>query len=307
MHKNYKNKTFSTKIDPSLKEKLKSDLKEKGFAFTYPQYTIFSAKKKGIVLTLYESGALIVQGSDKDEFIEFYLEPEILKSFEYTNPEINVDLTARIGVDEAGKGDFFGPLCVVSCFADEDAIKKLISLGVKDSKKLSDNTILKMAIEIKKYCAFSLIALFPEKYNELYGKFHNLNYLLGWAHASAIQNLHEKSSCKKVIIDQFADKHVVENAIKQKKIDIDLTQRTKGESDIVVAAASILARAAFLDGMKKLEEECKLKLPKGASDAVFDTALKLAVKYGLERLPKYVKIHFKTYQEVVERFKSLQE
>lgn len=307
MNKKNTSKTFSTKIDLTLKEKLKGDLKDQGFAFAQPEHTIFSAQKKGIVVTLYNSGSLVVQGSEKDDFIEFYLEPEILKSFDYTNPEINVDMTPRIGVDEAGKGDFFGPLCIAGCYADESGIKKLISQGVKDSKKLSDNTILKMAAEVKKSTQFSTIVLFPQKYNELYAKFHNLNYLLGWGHASVIYNLHEKTACKDVIIDQFADKHVVENAVKQKKIQINLTQRTKGESDIVVAAASILARAAFLDGIKKLEEETNLKLPKGASSLVFEAGVKVALKYGVEDLKKYVKVHFKTYDELLARLKNLQE
>ena len=118
-----KKNVFSTKIDVRLKDKLKKDLENKGFSFTTLPYTIFSAKRDKIVVTLYKSGSLTVQGKDKDEFIEFYLEPEILKTFEYTNPHLKIDKTPRIGVDESGKGDFFGPLCVCSLFATKKISK----------------------------------------------------------------------------------------------------------------------------------------------------------------------------------------
>lgn len=291
--------TFSSQIDPSLARKLKNDLKDQGFSFTKPPYSIFSAQKRGVVCTLYTSGKLIVQGKDKDEFIEFYLEPEILKTFEYTHPEAHVDMMPRIGVDEAGKGDFFGPLCVGAIYADEEGIKKLISMGVADSKRFSDSTIIKIAREIKKSFSYSVVSIFPEKYNELYSKFRNLNHLLGWAHASAIFNLFQKTSCKNVIIDQFADKRVVESAVYRKKIKIDLKQRHKGESDIVVAAASIIARAYFIAGLEKLEKILGMKLPKGASQKVIDQGVKIAAKYGKEQLKKYAKLHFKTYRDIL--------
>src|SRR5437899_709139 len=115
---------FSTKIDLSLKEKLQSDLESQGFEISHPPYTLFSAKKKGISCTLYESGSLTVQGKDKEEFIEFYLEPEILKEFKFSNPEVHLDLTDRMGLDEAGKGDFFGPLCIAAVFANGEMIKE---------------------------------------------------------------------------------------------------------------------------------------------------------------------------------------
>ncbi len=106
---------------------------------------IFSAKKKGISCTLYESGTLTVQGKEMGPFMEFYLEPEILQNFKYTHPLAHIDLKAHIGMDEAGKGDYFGPLCVAALFADVDGIKKLADMKVRDSKKISDDGILKMA------------------------------------------------------------------------------------------------------------------------------------------------------------------
>ncbi|MGD2170435.1 MAG: ribonuclease HIII, partial [Chlamydiota bacterium] len=229
---------FSTKIDLKLAEKLKNDLLQQGFEITIPPYTIFAAKKKGVSCSLYKSGSLTVQGKDMATFIEFYLEPEILKEFTFTHPTATADLTPRIGVDEAGKGDFFGPLCTCAFYAGKEDIQKLISLNIRDSKRMSDQTVLKIAKELEKSFTHDVICISPLKYNDLYQKMKNLNFLLGWAHATAIGNLVQKSSCKKVIIDQFASEYVVENALKKKNIEVDLTQQHRAESDVVVAAAS---------------------------------------------------------------------
>jgi len=285
---------FVATIDLALAEKLRHDLIEQGFTLTTPQHTLFSAQKKGVSCTLYTSGKLTVQGKDKDEFITFYLEPEILKNVDYSYPEIHVNFTPHIGIDEAGKGDFFGPLCIAGVYADEAMIKDLMAIGVRDSKTMSDPAILALSKKIKERCPHSIIRISPEKYNSLYNTFHNLNKLLGWAHATAIGELVEKTGCTNAIIDQFAKEHVVENALAKKNLTVQLTQRHKGEEDPVVAAASILARAAFVDGIERLGESMAMHLPKGASDKVIAAGKKLVAKYGKEILAKAAKLHFKT-------------
>lgn len=290
--------TFTAKIDVVLADKLKADLENQGFELTKPPYTIFSAKKKGISCTLYESGSLTVQGKDKDAFIEFYLEPEILKEFRYSHAEVHLNTTPHIGMDEAGKGDFFGPLCVAAVFADSDGIKKMHQLGVRDSKTMSDGTVKKIAAKIKESYSFTVIRLFPLKYNELIAKFKNLNRLLGWAHAAALEDVIRKTDCHEAILDQFADKYVMENALNQKKIAVNLQQKVRGEEDLVVAAASILAREGFLDGLKKLSEEHGVELPKGAGAPAVDAAKKLFTKYGADIFQKIAKTHFKTFADV---------
>lgn len=289
---------FTAEIDLSLKKKLEEDLRSQGFEISRPPYTLFSAKKKGISCTLYESGKLTVQGKDKDSFIEFYLEPEILKEFRYSNPEAHLHLTPHIGLDEAGKGDFFGPLCVAALYADATGIKELSQMGVRDSKTFSDDSILKLARKIRAQYAYTVIRLFPLKYNELYAKFKNLNRLLAWAHVAALSDLSEKTRCRDAILDQFADKQVVENFLKQKKLQVKLTQKVRGEEDLVVAGASILARAAFLEGIERLSEEVGEKIPKGASSAVIKAAEKLVAKFGKEVLQKTAKTHFKTMSQI---------
>lgn len=290
---------FTTQIDTQLAPKLRADLEEQGFEFTKPPYTIFSAKKKGVSCTLYESGSLTVQGKEMQEFLEFYLEPQILKEFRFSHPMAHQNVTPHIGMDEAGKGDFFGPLCVAAVYADEAGIHQMHAMGVKDSKSLSDDTILKIAQKIRASFPYTVIRLFPLKYNELYRKFKNLNRLLGWAHVAALGDLSQKTQCQIATIDQFAKEYVMESALKQKKLAVTLTQRVRGEEDLVVAAASILARASFVEGMQKLSEEIGFELPKGASRTVVKAAQKLVAKEGPDILEKVAKTHFKTTQEVL--------
>lgn len=292
--------TFVKMVDLKLADKLKDDLLGQGFELTTPPYTVFSAKKKGISCTLYTSGKLTVQGKDKAEFISFYLEPEIFQDLSFTYPETKVDMTEHIGIDEAGKGDFFGPLCVAGVCAGGETLKRLLDLGVRDSKKLSDSTILKLATRIKSTAPHHVVRIFPKKYNEMYQSFKDLNKLLAWGHAAAIEELVKTTECKKVIIDQFASEYVVENALKKKFLEIDLTQRHRGEEDPVVAAASILARAAFLEGMDRLSQMAGFPLPKGASQQVIDAGKKLVAAQGKEVLENFVKLHFKTLDKVLE-------
>jgi ribonuclease HIII len=285
---------FVATIDLGLAEKLREDLLSQGFELTQPQHTIFSAQKKGVSCTLYTSGKLTVQGKDKQEFITFYLEPEILGTFTFSHAEALLDLKPHIGIDEAGKGDFFGPLCIGGVQAGEENIKELLKMGVRDSKRMSDDAVLKLAKKIRAAVPHSIVRISPLKYNELYRQFRNLNQLLAWGHATAIAELVEKTQCKDVLIDQFASEHVVLNALKRKQLSVNLTQRHRGEEDLVVAAASILARAAFLEGLEQLGRTVGMVLPKGASDQVVRTGKALVAKQGPGILDTIAKLHFKT-------------
>ncbi len=290
---------FVATVEKPLFTKLRTDLLEQGFEFFKPQYTEFQAKKKGVVCTLYQSGKLTVQGAKKDEFITFYLEPEILKSFSYSYPEQELDFTSRIGVDEAGKGDFFGPLCIGALYADKKGIQLLLEMGVCDSKKINDTRIAALAKKIKEQFKYHTIQINPLKYNELYAKFNNLNRLLAWGHATAIETVIGKTACNTVIIDQFANESVVISALKKKNLDLDLTQRFKGEEDIVVAGASILARACFVEGIDKLGDKYHTILPKGASKAVISVSKMLVEKHGPDILQGLSKLHFKTRDQIL--------
>ncbi len=290
---------FVASVDVKIADKLVKDLQEQGFEISTPDYTVFSAKSKGISCTLYKSGKLMVQGKNKDSFIEFYLEPEVLKTFDYSYKNLDFDATPRIGIDESGKGDFFGPLCVAGVFAQGEEISKLHELGVCDSKQLSDAAILKIGKKIQTQFIHHIVKITPKKYNELYAQFLNLNRLLAWGHATVIEQITSRTHCKRAIIDQFADDHVVLTAIKRKHLNIELVQRHRAEEDLVVAAASILARMTFVEGLQQLSAEYGFELPKGASSRVIEAGQALVHKYGKGILSLTSKSHFKTTEVIL--------
>ncbi|WP_348663848.1 ribonuclease HIII [Chlamydia vaughanii] len=290
---------FVTNLSPSLHGLLKDRLEEKGFVLTQPQYTIFSARGPSVSCTLYLSGKLVVQGKGSQEFIEFFLEPEILLTFSHNR--IEQDLRPRLGVDESGKGDFFGPLCIAGVYArNEETLKNLYKTKIQDSKLLNDSQILSLAKTIRTFCTYDVMILYPEKYNELYEKFRNLNILLAWAHATIIDQLAPRPSGEVFAIsDQFASSEsVLLNALRKKNTDISVIQKTHAEEDIVVAAASILARDAFITTMTKLEQRFSLKLPKGASAHVKTAGKSILGTHGKEVLSLLCKTHFKTFNEI---------
>ncbi|SPP63419.1 ribonuclease HIII [Nitrospira lenta] len=205
----------------------------------------------------------------------------------------------RIGLDESGKGDYFGPLVVAAVFVDAVTQSELALMRVRDSKKISDGRILEMAPDIKTICPHSIVAIGPQKYNELYAKIKNLNRLLAWGHARALENLLDKVPCGRAIADQFGDERLILDALQAKGRMIVLEQRPKAESDMAVAAASILARAEFLIRLTRLSDEVGTTLPKGASSTVELAARMVMKKHGQERLEHVAKLHFKTTQTIL--------
>lgn len=216
-------------------------------------------------------------------------------------PATNHSSIARIGIDESGKGDYFGPLVIAAVFVDETTQAELALMAVRDSKKISDGRILELATDIKTICPHSVIAIGPHKYNELYAKIKNLNRLLAWGHAKALENLLERVSCERAISDQFGDERLILNSLQEKGRRIVLEQRTRAESDLAVAAASIVARAEFLTRLKRLSAEVGTALPKGASPAVELAGKMVVKKHGAERLGTVAKLHFKTTKAVLEQ------
>lgn len=296
---NGKTNHFVTSVDLNIADKLLQDLINQGFEITKPAYTVFAAKKKGVSCTLYLSGKLMVQGKEMASFMEFYLEPHILGDFKFTYQELGIDLTQRIGIDESGKGDFFGPLCIAGVQAEGPAITQLKKLGVKDSKSINDQSIIKIGNKIRAEYVHHVVKINPAKYNELYAQFKNLNHLLAWGHATAIEQLVARTHCSNVIIDQFADERVVLRALQRKKMEVNLTQRHRAEEDLVVAAASILARQTFLEALAHLSEKFKIELPKGASNQTIQAGKKLVREYGSEILEQVGKLHFKTLDAIL--------
>jgi ribonuclease HIII len=204
-----------------------------------------------------------------------------------------------IGLDESGKGDYFGPLVVAGVHVTPALADRLRSLGVRDSKRISDGRILEMEPLIRRMARHSVVAIGPERYNELYGKMRNLNRLLAWGHARALENLLSELDCPRALADQFGDEQWIRNALLEKGKKVLLEQRPRAEEDVAVAAASILARAEFINRLKRLSQEHRLDLPKGASESVNEAARRLIGRYTASKdrediLKKVAKYHFKT-------------
>lgn len=205
----------------------------------------------------------------------------------------------RIGTDESGKGDYFGPLVTAAVWVDDSLEKKLAGLGVRDSKKLSDKRAAELARAIRECTPHSVVAIGPEKYNELYEKIRNLNRLLAWAHARAIENILQEVSCDTVIADKFGDEKYIKNALLQKGREVTLIQKVRAESDLAVAAASIVARAEFLRRLEALARATGAELPKGASDLVDRAGARILQAGGEDKLRQVAKWHFKNTRKIM--------
>jgi ribonuclease HIII len=286
-------------------EALKVSLEMRSYKFREVPYARFAAEKEKLNVVFYESGKLVLQGKGTQEFIEFVLEPEILKEAKLgyetvLNPEL---LAPRLGVDESGKGDFFGPLCVAGAYVNESVVRAWKDSGVRDSKNISsDNRIRELAELIRKTpgCVTSVVPIGNEAYNRLYGHMKSVNSLLAWGHARVIENLMSlkyqmNPAPIRAISDQFAaNKETVAKALMPLGREIELVQKHKAEEDLAVAAASILARHEFVTRLGKLEKEFEMELPKGASAAVDAAAKEFIAKHGVENLSKVAKMHFRT-------------
>src|SRR5881398_4008497 len=284
---------------------LRALLEEIGFEFSPKQYTLFFAQKNKLSVAVYEKGPkVLVQGRGVEEFVQFELEPKILGEAKLGYEELHSPemFEPHFGVDESGKGDFFGPLVIAGAYVDRGIARKLLDGGVVDSKRFgSDARIRALADAIRKESLglTDTVLIGPAKYNELYEKFGNLNKLLGWGHARVIENLlAKKADCPRALSDQFADARVVEQALLRNGRNIDIQQRTKAESDIAVAAASILAREAFINWLERRGKELGLRLERGVSANVKEAAKKLVEMNGPQVLRGLAKVHFRTAHEI---------
>lgn len=301
---------FSQKIATKNQEGIKSFILHKFEAELHAKpYSFWEIRNKDFVATFYNSGKFVVQGKDFDALLD-----ALSTAFEdfskqgtgnrekknnrtsFTVPHLPFPY---IGTDESGKGDFFGPLVVAGVLVNQENAEIFKKIGVKDSKSLKDKQILELAYEIKKNAVHSVVVIGNEKYNELYVKFMNLNKLLAWGHARVIENILEKQHCEYALSDKFGDESLILNALMKRGQTIKLEQRVRAESDIAVAAASILARATFVQHILDLQSYYGCKFPKGCNEGVKDAARVFIKQFGKLRLKEVCKAHFKTYHEIM--------
>lgn len=284
---------------------LRALLQEAGFEFTPKEWTIFFAQKNKLSVAVYEKGPkVLVQGRGVEDFVQFELEPKILGEAKLGYEEVHSPemFSPHFGVDESGKGDFFGPLVISGVYVDRGIARNLFDAGVVDSKRISSDARIRALADTIRQTSQGLVEtvlIGPPKYNELYEKFDNLNRLLGWGHARVIENLlARKPGCPRSLSDQFADARVIKSSLLKHGRNIIIEQRPRAESDIAVAAASILAREAFINWLERKGKEFGIRLLRGVSAALKETARKLVETNGPEVLRKVAKVHFRTAHEI---------
>ena len=297
--------SYTCKLTAEQAGALRAWLDRRGCQFRQVPYAQFAAEKDKTNFVFYDSGKLVVQGKGTQEFIEFVLEPEILKEARLgyeavLNPDL---LVPRLGVDESGKGDFFGPLCIAGAYVNEAVVKAWKDAGIQDSKNISSERRIKELAELIRAtpgCVTTVVPIGNEAYNRLYAKLGSVNTMLAWGHARVIENLMGQKHKLipppvRAISDQFASsKETVAKALMSLGRGIELVQKHRAEEDLAVAAASILARHEFVSRLGGLEKEYNMVLPKGASPAVDAAAKDFISRHGVEKLPMVAKVHFRT-------------
>ena len=294
---------YTIKLDSGQMEKLKQLLDYHLWEYYEVDHALFGFRNDKVNVVGYKSGKLVVQGKKTEDFITNILEPEITK-----NPLLGYDevhhpewFELHAGMDESGKGDLFGPLVAATVIADGNMVREWIDKGIRDSKAVgSDRAILDLEKKIRGTKGVIIETAWANmvKYNELYSKFGNLNKMLAWFHARALETALDKKMAPWGLLDQFTKQPLTKGFLKTHK-SFDLRQRTKAESDPVVAAASIIARAQYVKAIQRLEEESGMKIPKGAGKQAADALRDLVEKFGPGCVHRYTKVHFKTVAEVL--------
>lgn len=297
--------TYTAPLTTAQAAALRVLVDELGFEFSPKPYTIFFAQKNKLSIAVYEKGPkVLLQGRGIEDFVSFELEPKILGEARLGYEEVHSPemFEPHFGIDESGKGDFFGPLVIAGAYTDRAIAREFKDHGIQDSKRItSDAQIHALAKMVRETpgVAFEVIVIGPEKYNELYAKFANLNDLLGWGHARVIENLLAKRpDCPRALSDKFADERVIRKALFEHGKNIELEQRTKAESDPAVAAASILAREGFIDWLERHGKRAGFDLGRGVSEPIKATARKIVEQGGPEALRRFAKVHFRTAHEI---------
>lgn len=295
-------KSYSLKLDPLQAAKLAALLEKGNYIRTKIPYTTIAVRTENVTVNLYTSGKVLVQGAGTEEFVQFVLEPQVtgearLGYEDILDPQASAP---HIGVDESGKGDYFGPLVIAAAYVNETLAPRMREMGAKDCKAMSDAQVLAVGAKLRSLLGanrYSIVSIGPERYNQIYAKQGNGNRILAWGHARTIENILERiPDCPRAVADQFgSSESVIKNALLEKGRQIILEQHHKAESDIAVAAASVIARESFLRSLQALGEKFGVALPKGAAHSTtIPAAREIIAKHGEEGLRQVAKVNFRT-------------
>lgn len=299
--------TLSLPVPPESADEVRAALAAFGFTFGEAPHAFWRARGEGCAVTFYRKGKLVLQGPTAPTVAALLglevPEPadedggEPFAAALALHPDPKPD--AWIGTDETGKGDWFGPLVVAAARLERRHVALAAELGAADSKTLSDRRVLEIAPDLKKIVAFKLVIVGPEAYNRLYRRMGNLNRLLAWAHARAIEDVLQKAAATYALTDQFGDRSLVERSLMEAGRGLRLDQRPRAEADPAVAIASILARNELLWQLKALSREAGFALPKGAGPPVLAAGRRLVAEKGRDALAHFAKLHFATTTQVL--------
>ena len=313
--------SFTYELDAEQQEKLLAMLAVGNYRPRQVPYSLAAVEGDGFNCALYQKEKhgrrkLCVQGSKAQDFVEFFLEPNVL-GVAMVGYEDVLDpgrSSAHGGSDESGKGDFFGPLVVACCYTDEKLSAAMREMGVRDCKQMTDKAVLTVGAKLRQLLGpdrYAVVKVGPAAYNRLYAKIKNINRLLAWAHGTCIEELLERQqACPKVVVDQFAPTEAtIRRALKERGKKIVVEQRHRAEDDIAVAAASVMARAEFLraiaamaveDGPIPVDKVPLDMIPRGSSDPrVRQLAEEMVRKHGPAWLMNHCKAHFQTTDKVL--------
>ncbi len=308
--------SYTAKLDDAQMEKLRAICVARGWTPFEVGYTRFAFKADHLKINVsaYTSGKVVIAGKGTEDFVRDTLEPEVLGAATLGYDDVlHPDwFESHAGLDESGKGDFFGPVVAATVIADKSAIEAWRKAGVQDSKKIAETQIMKLDAIIRgtagavvEVCYCRTMA----RYNELMGRpGANLNRLLAWQHATALSDALAKKRVPWGLLDQFSEQPLVQRELAKKNVtDFELKMRTKAESDPVVAAASVVARAEFVRAMHELSKKFGAKLQKGAGPLVKTQGAEIIAKFGARALGDFAKLHFRTAYEVVSAAGKLDE
>ncbi len=307
--------TITLKVSENTKQKMIEYFEDKKRPKT-PDYAIFQADEADTVVTLYNSGKVVFQGRSADidanmwKEMERHLNPT--KKVEMTNSEDKkkkekvkefvdpkIYYANTIGSDEVGTGDYFGPIVVTATYVTKDDIPFLEELGVKDSKKLTDDKILEIVPKIIKKIPYECIILSNKEYNENYNADMNMNKVKAVLHNKVLSKMVNKYQADYVVVDQFANPYVYYNYLKGTNYVRNITFITKAEDKCLsVACASLISRFVFLKEFDKLGEKLGVFLIKGASDKVDELGLRIVNKFGFDKLTDIAKLNFKNTEKI---------
>lgn len=269
-------------------------------------YVVFQAEEEDTVITMYTSGKVMFQGTSADIDATMWkeIDGQNISQKEVTEDDKKYYYCSSIGSDEVGTGDYFGPIVVTSSFVSKDDIPFLEELGIKDSKKLDDEKILKIAPQVVKKIKYKSIILNNSEYNEKYGIGFNINKLKAIMHNKVLwQMVHEEKDLKYdyIIVDEFAREQRYYDYIKESpNVQRGITFMTKAEDkNLAVACASVISRYIFLKEFDKLSDSLHVPLPKGAGEQVDKIGEEIVSKYGEDKLKEIAKLNFKNTERIL--------